>query len=123
MMKIQWTIGNITMTIAIGVVLAFLVAELAHAEESGKVMLEVMKACKHQDTGEALITNVIPGSFGRPPTLKEINEYVASDEQFKASTQGSSPCWTKDRWKRYVRANFMEERAIWEKSSGKTLPK
>ncbi len=115
-MKIQWTIGTVTVAVAMVIVFGFLITGLAHGEEAGQVSLEVMKACKHHDTDEVLIPVMMPGSMGRAPTLKEIDEYVASEKLFKETTKGSSPCWTRERWKRYTRATFMEQRASWEKA-------
>lgn len=118
-MKIQWTIGTVTVAVAMVIVFGFLITGLAHGEEAGQVSLEVMKACKHQDTDQVIIPIGVPGVMGRAPTLKEIDEYVASEKMFKQTTAGFSPCWTRERWKRYTRATFMEERAIWDKAARK----
>ena len=118
-MKIEWTLGKVAVAVAMLIVLINVVVTVAHGEEAGKVFLEVMKACKHKDTDQVIIPIAIPGVMGRAPTIKEIDEYVASEKMYKQTTAGFSLCWTRERWKRYARATFMEERAVWDKAAGK----
>ena len=112
-MKIEWTLGKITVAIATVIVLGFCAAAIAKAEgEDVKVFKEVMKACKHSDTGEAMLFFPIPMGNMPPPTLKEIDAYVNSEEKYKKSVEGSSPCWTRARWKIYARAELMRQRVM-----------
>lgn len=118
-MKIEWTLGKITVAIATVIVLGFCAAAIAKAEgEDVKVFKEVMKACKHSDTGEAMLFFPIPMGNMPPPTLKEIDAYVNSEEKYKKSVEGSSPCWTRERWKIYMRSVLMEQRQQVRKAPG-----
>ena len=112
-MKIEWTLGKITVAIATVIVLSYFVASVAQAEtDQDKVFKEVMKECKHTETSDALIFFPIPMGNMPPPTLKEIEIYVNSQENYKKSVAESSPCWTYARWKIYARAELMKQRVM-----------
>ena len=117
-MNIQWTIGTVTVAVAMVIVFSFFAASLANADAGGdKVFKQVMKECKHKQTEDVIGFIVIPGSMGRAPTLKEIDEYVGSESAYKTSIKGFSECWTRERWKIFARSELMEQRAEFNKAT------
>jgi hypothetical protein len=81
----------------------------AKGQSADAIFNEVYKGCKHKSVTEIMIF-VIAAPMGQTvATPEQEAKYIANEQNF-ANAQEKSPCWTRERWERYVHATLEEER-------------
>jgi hypothetical protein len=80
--------------------------------ESTKVFQEVMNACHAANPSQVMIFLPIARRGRAAPSPEDEASYIANPTHF-AHAQQVSPCWTRDRWERYVHAVAAEDRVTY----------
>jgi hypothetical protein len=82
----------------------------AAGQSADAIFDEVYKGCHHKSVSEIMVF-VIAAPMGQTvATPEQEAKYIANPQNF-ANAQEKSPCWTRERWERYVHATLEEERA------------
>ena len=96
----------------------------AKIEADGMAALkEVMRECRHGSVAKAAIFVQGPVPMGKISTPAQDEAYASSEDVFLKSVRGNSPCWTRERFRRYVLGDLQGRRSMYDKINATHAPR
>ena len=84
---------------------------------------EVMRECKHGSVAKATLFVAGPVPMNKTSTPAQDEAYASSEDVFQKSVRGNSPCWTRERFRRYVLGALQSRRTLTEKINASHAPR
>ena len=84
---------------------------------------EVMRECRHDSVAKAAIFVQGPVPMGTISTPAQDEAYASSEDVFQKSVRGNSPCWTRERFRRYVLGDLQGRRSMYDKINATRVPR
>ena len=84
---------------------------------------EVMRECKHSSVAKATLFVAGPVPMNKISTPAQDEAYASSEDVFQKSVRGNSPCWTRERFRRYVLGALQSRRTLSEKINASHAPR
>ena len=84
---------------------------------------EVMRECRHTSVAKATLFVAGPVAMNKVSTPAQDEAYASSEDVFQKTVRGNSPCWTRERFRRYVLGTLQSRRALTEKINTSHQPR
>ena len=84
---------------------------------------EVLRECKHGSVAKATLFVAGPVPMDKISTPAQDEAYASDEDVFQKSVRGNSPCWTRERFRRYVLGALQSRRTLSEKINASHAPR